>query len=60
MKAMITLNGEQIEMDVAVHYMDDEIREAIHEEMAPCPDQQFVDAYVAAHKQKHGEDFTIN
>lgn len=39
--------------------MDDEIREELHAEMAPCTDQEFFDAYLDRHYAKYGEEFTI-
>lgn len=43
----------------AVELMDDEIREAIHAELAPCSDADFLTAYMEQHRAKYGEDFTI-
>lgn len=60
MKKTITLHGEQIDMDVAVNLMDDQIREELHEKMAPCTEQEFIDAYVKCHLIKHSEEFVIN
>ena len=39
--------------------MDDEIREAIHAEYAPCSDYIFLLAYMFQHNAKYGETFTI-
>lgn len=49
--------GEEIDFDAAVELMDSEIREAVHDEMAPCSEQEFFDAYCEAHEAKHGEGF---
>lgn len=46
--------------DVVVSYMDDDIREVLHSELAPCTQQDFFRAYVAAHKNRFGEDFWID
>lgn len=35
--------------------MDDETREAVHMELAPCTEQEFFTAYEAAHAAKFGE-----
>ena len=57
-KAMI--NNTEIDFDAAVNLMDDEIREDLHNKMAPCSDQEFMDAYMIAHFDKYdGEEFTI-
>lgn len=38
--------------------MDDEIREELHEKMAPCSNQEFLEAYAKAHAEKFdGEEF---
>ena len=53
------LNGYEVDFDVMVNIMDDEIREELHNKLAPCTDQEFADAYVAAHEAKYGEQFEI-
>lgn len=45
--------------DAAVNLMDDEIREELHAEMSPCTDEEFLEAYMKAHKEKYGEAFEI-
>lgn len=47
-------------IDLIANYMDDEIREQVHHELAPCTAQEFVDRYCKLHKEKFGEDFCIN
>jgi len=49
-----------IDYDVAVAMMDDEIRERLHNELAPCTEQEFFDAYAAAHKEQFGEDWILD
>lgn len=56
MKMVININGTEIDYDVAVAMMDDEIRERLHRELAPCTDQEFLTAYEKAHADKYGED----
>lgn len=55
----VMLNGSEIDFATAVALMDDEIREELHAEMAPCDDQEFLDAYVERHAQKYGDDFQV-
>ena len=43
----------------AVNLMDDELRETIHAELAPCTDLDFLSAYMERHLEKYGEEFTI-
>lgn len=46
-------------MEVIAEYMDDEIREAVHAELAPCNDEEFLTEYMKRHLEKYGEEFTI-
>jgi hypothetical protein len=57
----VMLNGNAISFEAAVSLMDDEIRETLHSELAPCANQAFLDAYIQAHAQKFGgEEFVVN
>lgn len=61
MNATVTVAGHVVDFDAAVNLMDDEIREELHSTITPCADQEFVDAYIAAHAAKFdGEEFTVN
>lgn len=40
-----------------VMMMDDDIREKLHAELAPCDEDTFLRAYESAHLQKYGEKF---
>ena len=40
--------------------MDDDIREELHAELAPCTSEEFLEAYKKAHFQKYGEEFIYN
>lgn len=55
---MAQLNGKTVDFDACVALMDDEIREALHMEKAPCGEQEFLDAYAQRHLEKYGEEFT--
>lgn len=46
--------------DAAVNLMDDELREEIHAEFAPCTDEEFLTEYCKRHAEKFGEEFTID
>lgn len=53
-------DGHLVYYDAAVELMDDDLREQLHMEMAPCTNQEFYDAYVKAHAAKYnGEKFQI-
>lgn len=45
--------------NTAVELMDDEIREQLHSELAPCTDLEFLEAYMEAHYEKYGEEFRL-
>lgn len=60
MKKIINEHGIAIDFDIAVMHMDDEIREYLHEELAPCSDQEFFTAYCEKHYEKYGEEFFLN
>lgn len=55
----VLLNGELVDFEACVIQMDDDLREEIHEDMAPCGEQEFLDEYVRRHAKKFGEEFTI-
>lgn len=52
--------GVSLHFSAAVNYMDDDIREQLHAELAPCTPQVFFDAYVKAHAEKYGEDWFLD
>jgi hypothetical protein len=47
--------GVKIDFAAAVILMDDDLREEIHQKLAPCSDQRFFNAYAKAHVQKFNE-----
>ena len=55
----VLLNGNLVDFGAAVNMMDDESREKLHNELAPCTDQEFMDAYAEAHEAKFNERFEI-
>lgn len=57
MKKMVIVENGMVDFEDAVFFMDDEIREELHAEMAPCTDQEFFDAYCEKHAEKYDEDF---
>lgn len=52
--------GWVIGYDVAVDLMDDDLREELHDKLAPCTDQEFFDAYAKAHKERFGEEWELS
>lgn len=57
---IINPNDTPVDYEAAVNLMDDDIREAIHAAMAPCTEQEFLNAYAAAHEAKFDEEFIVN
>lgn len=53
-------NGAVIDFESAVQLMDDEIREKLHFDLAPCTDQEFFTAYEKAHEEKYGEEWELS
>lgn len=50
-------NGNLVMYRAAVAIMDDDLREELHRQLAPCSDQRFFEAYAEAHEMKFGEPF---
>lgn len=50
----------KIDYDVAVQMMDDDLREEIHADLAPCTEQEFFDEYTRRHEEKFGEDWELS
>ena len=57
---VINMNGTEINYEAAVELMDDEIRESLHFELAPCTEQEFFTAYENAHAEKYGEEWELS
>ena len=57
---VINSNGTEINFDAAIEGMDDEIREDLNLELAPCTDQEFFTAYEKAHAEKFGEEWELS
>lgn len=50
----VSVGDKVTDYEDAVVLMDDEIREELHAEMAPCSEQDFFDAYCMRHSEKFG------
>lgn len=48
-----------MEFKAYVAMMDDEIREQVHAEMAPCPDEDFLQRYQELHVAKYGQELEL-
>ena len=58
-KNLVNLDSNMVDFDICVSMMDDDIREQLHRELAPCTNQEFLDAYADRHFEKYGEDSTV-
>ena len=47
------------DFETCVVLMNDDIKEEIHADIAPCTGQEFVDEYCKRHFAKYGIDFVI-
>ena len=53
----ITFNGMTMEFDVVASMMDAEIKSAVINSLGDYSEQELLDAYLIAHKEKFGSDF---
>ena len=51
--------GLEIDWDAAGALMDDDIREEVHAELAPCTPQAFFDRYCQLHAERYGEPWEL-
>ena len=51
-------HGRELYFEAAVQLMDDELREELHSEGIET-EQEFFDAYCAAHERKYGEPWEL-
>lgn len=58
---VINKYGVKVDYHIAVDFMeDDELREQLHMELAPCSNQEFFDAYAKAYEEKYGEGWILS
>ena len=51
MAKVINSYGTEINYNAAVELMDDELREEVHADLAPCTEQEFFDEYARRHAE---------
>lgn len=51
--------GTEIEWNAALALMDDDLREELSADLAPCTEQEFFEAYSKAHEDKFGEEWEL-
>jgi hypothetical protein len=59
-RTVVNRCGNEIDFDAALQLMDDEIRERLHSELAPCSEQEFFTAYERAHAEQYGTDWELS
>lgn len=47
------------EFEAYVMLMDDDLREQVHAELAPCTDDEFLERYQELHYAKYGEELEV-
>lgn len=52
-------SGHYLWIEIAL-CMDEDIREDIHGELAPCTNEEFLTEYCKRHAKKYGEEFEID
>ena len=45
------------DFEAIVNLMDDDIREEVHRDIAPCTDEEFLAEYCTRHYEKYGVEF---
>lgn len=59
MANVVNDHGVEIDFKVAVLEMDASICEKLNNEIAPCSEQEFFNAYCVDHAKKYGEEFEL-
>ena len=52
----VNFEGNKYDYEVIESYMNDEIRERLHSELAPCTEQEFFDRYIEEDPNFMGRD----
>lgn len=57
---VLTHQGQVFDMETVAHYMDHDLAEDLHLELAPCRPQVFYEEYCKRHEERFGEEFRID
>lgn len=59
---MIVINNYNVSIyyEAAIELMNDDLREALASELAPCTEQEFFSSYCTAHAAKYGEPWVLD
>ena len=55
----VIYKGQEVDAEGAAALMDDDLREHLHAQ-GFASEQEFFDAYCAAHYERFGEEFVVN
>ena len=55
-----TYGINEYDLDVIAMYMDEDLRDEVNYDLAPCTPQEFYNEYVKRHLEKFGEEFFID
>lgn len=55
----VMLDGRAVDYRAAENLMDDDLREEIHNDLAPCTEQEFMDEYARRHAERFGSEFVV-
>ena len=53
-------SGTSFEFEYTIEYMNDEIREKLHDELAPCTEQEFFTDYENEHEKFFGVEWELS
>lgn len=57
---VINANGAEISYEAAVELMEDDLREELAAEIAPCTEQEFFTAYEIRYAEEYGEVWELS
>lgn len=58
MSVVVDWHGREIDFEAAEALMDEDICDELTEELGPCTEQRFFNAYLEQHYADYGEEFT--
>lgn len=55
----VMLHERSVDYGAAEMMMDDDLREEVHSDLAPCTEQEFMDEYARRHAERFGSEFVV-
>ena len=53
----VKIYNDEVDFNTLINLMDDKIREKVHNEIAPCTEQEFINRYIEEHEKKYKKKF---